>query len=357
MFFFRRKTMFTSNNPRRVKPLSMIIIIILLICFLGKGAVGIATKHLEQIVAVNLPEQELQSVFAHVLPGRGIKEAGFDGYVHLIVNAITGIDSFNPALIIANELNFPNVEKAVAANYLYPSYIQEEEGGEEDFYLPEQEELDDWISAPDPDFPPVDLTGEPMVIIYNTHNAETYKPSDGTSRLEGKNGGVAAVSKEVVRVLENKCGIKTVYSDVIHDYPDFTKSYINSMKTAKQLITKYPKAQVVLDIHRDAGLEKRSDTTVKINGKECAKVMIVIGTEHPRWKENLAFAEKIVKRADECYPGLIKTIRLHKNRRYNQHLHPHALLLEMGSDLNTREDALLSAQYIAEVIGYVLKNP
>lgn len=353
MFFFRRKSAFKTNNSRRVKLLSKILVIILLICI---GAVWMASQHIEKIVAVSLPEQELQNVFADVLPGTaGLNEPGFDGYVHTIINAITGIDSFNPAIIIASELNIAYTEEAISANYLHPKYI-EEEGGEEDFYLPEQEQLDDWISAPDPEFPPVDLTGEPMVIIYNTHNAETYKPSDGTSRVEGKNGGVAAVSEEFSRVLENKCGIKTVYSDVIHDYPDWTKSYLNSMKTAKQLIIKYPKAQLVLDIHRDAGLEKRADTLVKINGKNCAKIMIVIGTGHPQWKENLAFAEKLVARADECYPGLIKCIRLRKNRRYNQHLHPRALLLEVGSDLNTREDALQASYYMADVIGHVLKN-
>ena len=34
---------------------------------------------------------------------------------------------------------------------------------------------------------PIELD-EPLVLIYNTHNAETYKPTFGTSKEEGKIG-------------------------------------------------------------------------------------------------------------------------------------------------------------------------
>jgi stage II sporulation protein P len=245
-----------------------------------------------------------------------------------------------------------------AAGILSAAAPVEEEGGEEDFYLPEdnKEELDEWYVIPEEEIPPVQLNGEPMVLIYNTHNAESYKPTQGVSKMDGKNGGVAAVSKTVTGLLASKYSIKTEYSEAIHDYPDWTKSYVNSMHTVKNYLKKYQKLQAVIDIHRDAGLQTRGDTLVKINGMQCAKVMIVIGAEHPRWKQNLAFAQKIESKANQLYPGLIKSIRLRKDRRYNQNLHPRAILLEFGSDLNKQEDAVNSAKLMADVLAAVLKS-
>lgn len=265
------------------------------------------------------------------------------------IRALTGVDSGDTYILLCEELNLSPASAVFS--------IKEEEGGEEDFYLPELEgDLEEWIIIPEDEFPPVQLNGDPMVLIYSTHNAESYIPSQGSSKLEGKNGGVAAVSTMLAKTLESKHAIKTIYSDVIHDYPDFTKSYLNSQQTVKKFLQEYPRLQVVLDIHRDAGLKSRADTLVKINGKNCAKVMIVVGTEHPRYQQNLAFAQKIEKAANELYPGLIKCVRLFKDRRYNQNLHTRALLLEFGSDLNKEEEALESAKLLADVLANVLKQ-
>lgn len=300
-----------------------------------------------------------ESILADTLPGceEGIwDDLGWERFLYDFVTAVTGVSSGNPTFILGNELNLTLSRTAIG--YMpASSKVIEEEGGEEDFYLPGQDEsLDDWI-VPQPDeFPPVQLHGEPMVLVYNTHNAESYKPSDGTARLEGKNGGVAAVSKMLAQALESKHGIKTVNCDVIHDYPDWTKSYINSMRSVQQLLKKHSAVQMVIDIHRDAGLNTRTDTLVKIGNKNYAKVMIVVGTEHPNWQKNLGFAQKIEATANRMYPGLIKCTRVLKDRRYNQHLHPRALLFEFGSDLNTREDALNSAVVMGEIIAAALKG-
>jgi len=115
--------------------------------------------------------------------------------------------------------------------------------------------------------------------------------------------GIAAVSQVLVKALESKHRLKTIYSDVIHDYPDFNKAYLNSRQTVKKILQEYPQIQVVLDVHRDSGLKKRNDTLVRINGKDCAKVLIIVGTAHPQWRQNLAFAQKMESKANELYPG------------------------------------------------------
>lgn len=302
---------------------------------------------------------------ATVSPAVAKTPSAWSVVVTQLIRDLTGVDTTDAVAILYRELNVGQAagtkEGVFHAWGGFPSRaaftVQPEEGGEEDFYLPElEEDLEKWIVIPEDEFPPVQLHGEPMVLIYTTHNAESYKPSQGMAKLEGKNGGVAAVSSTFAKALESKHGIKTIYSDAIHDYPDFTKSYLNSMKTVKKYLQQYPRIQAVLDIHRDAGLKSRRDTLVKIQGKDCAKVMIVVGTEHPRYKENLAFAERLENKANELYPGLIKCVRLYKDRRYNQNLHTRALLLEFGSDLNKEEEAAEAAKLMADVLAAVLKQ-
>lgn len=355
MFISRRRRLLKSEK-KWFKPLRVFLIAFILFFLTSFFVFKVYPYQMVKITyGLGFSDGQYDYVLDEVLPGVSSKEMHWETFVNDILYSITSVDSRNPTFIVANELNLAWA-KSAAVGFFFPAPI-EEEGGEEDFYLPGQEkELEEWFKVHDNDFPPIQLNGEPMILIYNTHNAESYKPSDGSSRLEGKNGGVVSISKKLAYCLESKYSIKTIQSDVIHDYPDWTKSYLNSMKTATQLLKEYQSVQVVLDIHRDAGLEKRSDTTVKIGNKTYAKIMIVIGTEHPQWQKNLVFAEKIAAKANEKYPGLIKTIRLHKERRYNQHLHPQALLLEFGSDLNTREDAENSAELFSEVLANVLKN-
>jgi len=356
MFFSRRKLF--KVRYKWVKPSTMLAISFLLLFLLVIPVLSGDYDELKKMYNwAGLQEDNTELLLAEMLPGCKTEvryKGDWEGILKRLIAVITGVSSSEPAAILGGELNL--IWYSTALGFVSDPRIIEE-GGEEDFYLPGQDEsLDDWIAVPLDEFPPVQLNGEPMVLVYNTHNAESYKPSDGTDRMEGKNGGVAAVSKTLTQALESKYGLRTIYCDAIHDYPDWTKSYINSMYSVQQLLKKYTKIQMVIDIHRDAGLNSRSDTLVRIGNKNYAKVMIVVGTEHPRWKENLAFAEKVEAKANKLYPGLIKCTRVLEDRRYNQHLHPRALLLEFGSDLNTREDATNSAVLMAEIIAATLKG-
>jgi len=269
---------------------------------------------------------------------------------------LTGVNISTPFSLLCSELNLAEAQ-VVTDHMAFSSSLEEEEGGEEDFYLPNQDrDLEDWLTIPEDDYPPVQLDGEPMVLVYTTHNGESYLPTQGVARQDGKNSGITSVAQVLVKTLENKYRLKTIYSDTVHDFPDFTKAYYNSRQTVKKYLQQHTKIQAVLDIHRDSGLKKRADTLVRINGKDYAKVMIVVGTAHPQWQQNLAFAQKIEKKANELYPGLIKCVRLFKDRIYNQNLHSRALLLEFGSDFNKEEDALESAKLIANVLAAVLKK-
>lgn len=194
--------------------------------------------------------------------------------------------------------------------------------------------------------------GNPRVLIYHTHNSEAYTGDEKRKAI----GGVISAGRLLTQTLEGDFGIKTAHSEAVNDRPDFTKAYINSQQLLKQYVNKYPNMEVVIDLHRDAGMNKRQDTLVKIEGVECAKLLLVMGDAHEGYKTNLAFARKIQEKADELYPGLMKPLRIANDRRYNQQLHPHAILLEVGSDLNTADDAANSVKFFARVVAEVLQE-
>ncbi|OIQ61551.1 stage II sporulation protein SpoIIP [Moorella thermoacetica] len=197
----------------------------------------------------------------------------------------------------------------------------------------------------------------PLVAIYNTHNAESYQPSEGSAKFPGKNGGVSQVAATLADSLSKDYGIPVVRSTTIHDYPDFTLAYANSEKTLKRMLAANPSVLVALDVHRDAGVP--SPPVVEIDGQKVAQVLIIVGSnarlEHPNWRQNEAFARQLAKKMDELYPGLCLGVRVQEGR-YNQHLLPRALLLEFGSDNNTLQEAEGSARLVARVLAAVIKD-
>ena len=168
------------------------------------------------------------------------------------LNFITDLDSNDPT-------SFLKFQLAVLASIdfqtpvIAASYDREEE---EDFYLNTPPELEEWHFEVEQNVP-IELGDEPLVLIYNTHNAETYKPTFGTSKEEGKNSGIVTVAQVMEETLEKKYGIKTIRSQTIHDYPDFTRSYINSMHTVQEILKANKKIQAVFDVHRDAGIPSK----------------------------------------------------------------------------------------------------
>lgn len=201
------------------------------------------------------------------------------------------------------------------------------------------------------------LSEEVQVILYHTHNAETYLPDDGVSKVSGQNGGVVDAANVFQEALQKKYGIRTAHSTTIHDYPDWSRSYQNSLNTASQLLQAYPNAKAIFDIHRDAGFTSKKATTAIVHGHSAAKIMLVIGCNHENWKENLAFARQLEAKCNELYPGLLRDqIRMKETGRYNQQINGHAVLLEIGSDLNTREEAEYSMECFAHVVYEVLNE-
>lgn len=214
--------------------------------------------------------------------------------------------------------------------------------------------------------PNIDFKNKKDIVIFHTHTCESYTPTPqnnydggGKYRTTDLNFNIARVGTELTNTLISK-GYNVIHDKTIHDSPAFTGSYNRSLDTAKNVLSK-TKAELVLDIHRDAlGNNNQYAPCVKIGDEIVAQIMFVIGTnggglEHDNWNNNLKLAIKIQEKANEMYPGLFKPIML-RDSRYNQHIARGASIIEIGATGNTLEQCIGSMKYLAEVISQVMVN-
>jgi stage II sporulation protein P len=108
----------------------------------------------------------------------------------------------------------------------------------------------------------------------------------------------------------------------------------------------------------------REDAIVKptavINGRKAAQIMIIAGCDDgtmdmPDWPENLRFAVALHSKIEDMYPGLMRPIYL-CYRKYNMQLSHGSLLLEFGSNANTLEEAVYSAQLAGKALAELIEE-
>ena len=201
------------------------------------------------------------------------------------------------------------------------------------------------------------------IIIFHTHTCESYTLSQeytytptGNFRTTDLNYSVVRVGDELTKYLK-KYNLNIVHNKTYHDYPSYTGSYSRSLSTISEIL-KNKKADIIIDLHRDAiGSYSSYAPTVKIGDDECAQLMFVIGTDggklkHPNWRLNLQFAIKVQEKANKEYPGLFKPIIL-RNSRYNQHLGKAACIIEVGATGNKLEQCFNSMKYLSKIINEI----
>lgn len=203
---------------------------------------------------------------------------------------------------------------------------------------------------------------DPIIAIYHSHSSEAYRPTSGSNYVWGSSEGVIKVGDELVRRLVEKYDIPVVHSRKIHDFPKWRESYVNSFTTISGILKDDPSIEMVFDIHRDAvPPPAEGGDSVIIKGRRVARIFTVVTTDkfglpHPKWRENLAFARYLTAKMDDMYPGLSRGIDVRNDARWNQHVHPRAVILEIGAVSNTREEAIEAAKLVADVVAAVLRD-
>lgn len=209
----------------------------------------------------------------------------------------------------------------------------------------------------------------PQILIMHTHGSEAYTMvgddvyvETDTSRTDDANYNMIRVGEEMKAVFESM-GFSVIHDTSLYDYPNYTGSYTRSLAGIQSMLEQYPTISVVLDVHRDALIA--SDGTVykavtQVNGEDVAQVMLVVGTNdggltHPGWQDNLNLAAHIQLGMTAIEPTLARPINL-RSQRFNQHLTPCSLLVEVGTSGNTLQEALRGARYFAQAAGTVYQG-
>ena len=205
----------------------------------------------------------------------------------------------------------------------------------------------------------------PQVLIFHTHSCEAYTPQGGDSyepsgdyrTLDGTQS-VIAVGDCLAEALELR-GFTVLHDRSLYDYPAYNGAYDRSGAAVRQLLEDNPTVRVVIDLHRDALGGKRTEYLLP-DGTGSAQVMLLLttgenGLYHPSWRENLKLGLELQNRMALDYPGLARPLFL-SPARYNQHLSPGSLLVEVGTEANTLREAKQAALLFAECLGKVLET-
>ncbi len=207
----------------------------------------------------------------------------------------------------------------------------------------------------------LDLAGEaPTVLILHTHATESYTQAyDGeytasaNYRTLDTDHNLVAIGARVTELLE-AAGIRVLHAQDLHDYPDYNEGYPRSRTTAETILAQNPQIRLVLDLHRDSAANdagQELDTSAQKDGQESAQLMALLSPNHEAWQENMALAVQLTAVLERNWPGITRGILTRNNHyHYNQDLSPGALLIEVGAAGNTRQEALVAAEALAQAI-------
>ena len=206
----------------------------------------------------------------------------------------------------------------------------------------------------------IEKSEEPQILIFHTHGSEGFADS-----REGKaEDTVRGAGELLAEILREKYGYQVVHDTTLFDRKNGkdnrNNAYSDALDYLENYLLEHPSIEVVIDLHRDAGAKR----VATVNGKQAAKVMLFNGLSrntkgkltylpNENLKDNLAFSFQMKLIGDKLYPGLMNRIFL-KDYRYNMHLKERFLLVELGTEKNTVEEAMNAMEPLADVLHQVL---
>ena len=208
----------------------------------------------------------------------------------------------------------------------------------------------------------------PKVLVFHTHSAEMFSGSNPEEPMTG----VVGVGYYLAQILNEVHGIETKHYagrfDIIGEGVDRRGSYERMEPVIRQILADNPSIQVVIDLHRDGVGDHVPPFVTYIDGMRTAQIMFFNGLSrrirngeaeavpwlpNPYQRENLNFSFQLQVAANQLYPGLARRIYL-RAFRYSLHMMPLSMLVEVGNQHNTQQDALNAMYPLADIIAAVV---
>lgn len=197
------------------------------------------------------------------------------------------------------------------------------------------------------------------ILIYHTHSQEEY-----ADHVEGDiESTVVGVGNYLTALLEEK-GFSVIHDTGAYDLEGRSTAYTRAAESLERILAEHPEIEVIIDLHRD-GVAESTHMQTEVNGTVSAPIMFFNGLSHttstgdieylpnPYISDNLAFSFQLQLAAAEYYPGFTRPIYL-KGYRYNMHYLPKSLLVEVGAQTNTSEEAKNAMVPLADLLYKVL---
>ncbi len=225
------------------------------------------------------------------------------------------------------------------------------------------------ISPQDTSAAAVQMDGRPRVLLYHTHTWEAYEMTAETQytptqtwRTEDDRYNMVRVGEELARELTAR-GFAVVHDQTDFEPPNLSEAYNRSLAMIEARLEAGEIYDYILDIHRDAySGNYNGGNSIDLAGRRAAYVMLLVGKgtgatgsgfdERPDWPKNLELAQKITDRMSELAAGITRDVKI-KTGRFNQHVSTSALLIEVGNNKNTLDEALAACAVIAQAIADV----
>ena len=203
----------------------------------------------------------------------------------------------------------------------------------------------------------------PQILIYHTHSQEGYAdsvPGDASMTVVG-------VGDYLTELLTQKYGFSVIHHTGQYDVGDRDHAYAKAGPALEQILAENQSIEVVIDLHRD-GVGNNTRLVTEQNGVQMAQVMFFNGLSrttktgdieylyNPYIADNLAVSFQMQLKAAEYSPGFTRRIYL-KGYRYNMHYCPKTLLIEVGAQTNTLEEAKSAMVPLADLLNKVLTGP
>lgn len=202
----------------------------------------------------------------------------------------------------------------------------------------------------------------PQILIYHTHSQEAFldsAPGESADTIQG-------VGEYLASLLRDTYGYNVLHHTGQYDIDSRDDSYSRALTDLERILKENPSIQVVIDLHRDA-MPETTRLVMDLDGRPTARFMFFNGLSRTKktgditylYNENLdgnlAFSFQMQRKAMEYYPGLTRKIYL-KGYRYNMHLRPRSLLIELGAQNNTVEEAMNACEPLAHLLDMVLSG-
>lgn len=207
---------------------------------------------------------------------------------------------------------------------------------------------------------------KPQILIYHTHGASEAFIDSKKGKIEDS---IVGIGEELASELTKKYGYYVIHDktqyDLVNGKIDRNRAYNQSCAGVSRTLQRYPSIQVVIDLHRD-GVGNKVHRLTTIDGKKTAQVMFFNGLSRNKkgdiaylrndnLQANLAFSLQMKLACMNNYPDFAKPIYL-KNYRYNLHLRERALLIELGNENNTVQEAKNAMGPLAKILDQVLSG-